>query len=496
MKREKLLPSDFEALGIRSITLRIAIGRIAAQAFKTETSTKEKMLSMIMEVLEEPEKYSENEQWAEVSKFILENPTVLGNANELGTETLQRNSNNTLARSHLLRTEPSKYPVWGAEHIEEGAIAQMDAAVKLPISLSGALMPDAHQGYGLPIGGVLATQPNTIIPYAVGNDIACRMCLSIFDLPTTVIETDVKNLKSILVANTFFGTGAVARTKHDDSLFDSSEWYDTPLLAKLREKAYSQLGTSGSGNHFVEWGELEVTTFDNHLGVLPGRYLALLSHSGSRGLGSAIAGTYSKIAMETNVLPDIAKHLAWLDLDTENGAEYFHAMNLAGKYASANHHEIHNKIAKALGHAPIKMVENHHNYAWLETLANGEQAMVHRKGATPAGENVLGVIPGSMGTPGYVVKGLGNTESINSAAHGAGRAMSRNAANKQFTRNQMLNFLGERGISLIGAGADEAPFAYKDISTVMAAQENLVEVLAAFHPKIVRMADAKEKPED
>lgn len=496
MKREKLLPPDFEALGIRSITLRIAIGKIAAQAFKEGATSKENMLSIIMEVLETPENYSVNEQWAEVSKYIIENPTLVTGTNETSIAPMQRNANSTLARSHLLKTEPTSYPVWGVENIEEGAIAQMNAAIKLPIAISGALMPDAHQGYGLPIGGVLATQPNTIIPYAVGNDIACRMCLSIFDLPTTIIETDVKNLKSILVANTYFGTGAVARTKYDDSLFDSSDWYDTPLLAKLRERAYSQLGTSGSGNHFVEWGELEVNTFDNHLGVPPGKYLALLSHSGSRGFGSAIAGTYSKIAMETNVLPDIAKHLAWLDLDTENGAEYFHAMNLAGKYASANHHEIHHKIAKALGQAPIRMVENHHNFAWLETLANGEQAMVHRKGATPAGENVLGVIPGSMGAPGYIVKGLGNTDGINSAAHGAGRAMSRTAANKQFTRNQMLGYLAERGISLIGAGADEAPFAYKDIGTVMAAQENLVSVLAAFHPKIVRMADAREKPED
>src|SRR5476651_62067 len=274
------------------------------------------------------------------------------------------------ARSNFkLKEEIADFPVWGLEHIEVGALAQMKAAVKLPIAVAGALMPDAHQGYGLPIGGVLATTANTIIPFAVGVDIACRMCLSIFDLPAAMVDTENDKLKNMLVDHTYFGIGCTTRSYFDSSLFDSKTWGETKVIRNLKDKAYSQLGTSGTGNHFVEWGEL--TLADNALtGIPAGRYLALLSHSGSRGFGGSVANHYSKIAMDKTRLPAEAKHLAWLDLDKDEGQEYWIAMNLAGEYASANHHEIHNKMARALGAVPLARIENHHNFAWKEQLAD------------------------------------------------------------------------------------------------------------------------------
>jgi tRNA-splicing ligase RtcB len=170
-------------------------------------------------------------------------------------------------------------------------------------------------------------------------------------------------------------------------------------------------------------------------------------------------------------------------------------MNLMGKYAAANHAVIHQKVARALGAEVLAGVENHHNFAWKETHG-GREVIVHRKGATPAGEGVLGVIPGSMATPGFVVRGKGNAVSLESASHGAGRVMSRTAAREKFRWNHIKPMLEERGVQLLSAGIDENPLVYKDIHGVMAAQSDLVDVVARFDPKIVKMADAGEKPED
>jgi tRNA-splicing ligase RtcB len=387
------------------------------------------------------------------------------------------------------------YPIYGKENIDENALEQMEKAMALPITRAGALMPDAHSGYGLPIGGVLATDIHTIIPYAVGVDIACRMCMSIFHLPGSVLETDTSRLKNILNENTVFGVGSTTKDHFDTSLFDRQEWGSTKLIRSLKDKAYAQLGTSGSGNHFVEWGTFTIE--EGKMEELPaGSYLTLLSHSGSRGFGATIASYYSKLAMSKTPLPAAQKELAWLDLNAEEGQEYWLSMNLAGDYASANHHEIHNKIAAKLGIKPLLRIENHHNFAWKEKLADGTPVMVHRKGATPAGKGVLGVIPGSMATPGFLVKGKGNEDALNSASHGAGRLMSRNRAFKEIKRAMVDELLKQRGITLLGAGLDESPMVYKDIHGVMKAQESLLEVLGIFMPKIVKMADPKERPED
>jgi tRNA-splicing ligase RtcB len=242
----------------------------------------------------------------------------------------------------------------------------------------------------------------------------------------------------------------------------------------------------------VEFGVVDLTDAENEFGLPAGKYLAVLSHSGSRGLGANIARHYTKVAMDGCRLPKEARHLAWLDLDTEAGQEYWLAMNLAGDYASACHHQIHARLAQALGEAPLATVENHHNFAWKERDAAGNEVIVHRKGATPAGRGVLGIIPGSMTAPGFIVRGKGEEASLNSASHGAGRTMSRKKAKEQLSAREVKQHLKQAGVELIGSGLDEAPMAYKDIHTVMSAQQSLVEVVGSFTPKVVRMCGPNE----
>ena len=265
------------------------------------------------------------------------------------------------------------------------------------------------------------------------------------------------------------------------------EFGEINILKTMKDRAHKQLGTSGGGNHFVEFGVAELLDENNEFGLPIGKYLSVLSHSGSRGLGANIARHYTKLAMDKCKLPGEAKHLAWLDLDTEDGQEYWLAMNLAGDYASACHHQIHQRLAKALGEQPLTMIENHHNFAWKEKDAAGNDLIVHRKGATPAGKGVLGIIPGSMTSPGFIVRGKGESAAINSASHGAGRVMSRTKAKQTLSKQEVRKHLRKAGIELIGSGLDEAPMVYKDIHQVMAFQQKLVEVIGSFIPKVVRM---------
>ncbi len=449
------------------------------------------VISVAMKVMEKHYKHQSKEEVFKILKGLLQAPDDYAADEVLGIIARQLVPKKTIENFGVaLNRQGIHYNVFGQEHIEEGALHQMTIASRLPVAVAGALMPDAHQGYGLPIGGVLATN-NVIIPYAVGVDIGCRMCLSIFQMDPGLLEKRAAAFQRELVASTLFGAGRDfsnsergGTTEH--AVIDRKEFKEIPFLQPLQVKAARQLGSSGSGNHFVEFGEVEVNTTANSFGVAPGKYIGLLSHSGSRGLGANIANHYTRIAMEKTVLPNEAKHLAWLDLATEAGLEYWLAMNLAGDYASACHHIIHKKIATALGEQPLAMVENHHNFAWKE-MFEGREVIVHRKGATPAGKDVLGIIPGSMTAPGYIVKGKGEPASINSASHGAGRKMSRTKAISNITHDALRKELQQHGVKLIGGGLDEAPFAYKDIREVMKSQQQLVEVLGLFHPKIVQM---------
>ena len=396
----------------------------------------------------------------------------------------------------VARAADAPYQVWGEDH-DAAALEQMRNACALPVAAAGALMPDAHVGYGLPIGGVLAAH-DAVIPYAVGVDIACRMKMTVLDLPLTALSEEQARLTAAIESETRFGVGATFRTRRQHEVMDA-DWRASRVTADLKDRAWAQLGTSGSGNHFVEFGALSVT--DAAVGLEPGEYVALLSHSGSRGSGAQIAQHFSKVARQAHPgLPQALSHLAWLDLSSGAGQEYWAAMELMGRYAAANHALIHAHVARALG-AEVRLdIENHHNYAWRErhVLSDGSErdVIVHRKGATPAGAGTLGIIPGSMGTPGYVVRGKGSAASLQSASHGAGRRMSRTEAKKTFNWADAQRFLRERGVTLISAGLDEVPMAYKDIDAVMAAQRDLVEPLARFEPRLVKMARSGEPPED
>lgn len=359
---------------------------------------------------------------------------------------------------------------------DQNTLDQMEAAMSLEPVVAGALMPDAHLGYGLPIGGVLACK-DAVMPYAVGFDIACRMRMTLVDMPVENLDNPIikQQILDIVESETRFGVGAS---------FDHTEYRDhhvlgDPLWMELNEKGIvdyetvqAQLGTSGSGNHFVDVGVVELR--DGR------RYMAIMSHSGSRGAGHKICTHYAKLAKEQH--PE-GGDLAWLDMDTPEGQGYWAAMELAGRYASANHFCIHHSIINALGCNLIDYVENHHNFAWVE-----DDLIVHRKGATPAGLNQMGVVPGTMADKSYLVVGLGNKGSLSSSAHGAGRAMGRNQAKKNLCRDEWSKLLEERDILLSGGDLDEAPGAYKNIDEVMEHQKGLARIVGTFTPKIVRMA--------
>jgi tRNA-splicing ligase RtcB len=386
-----------------------------------------------------------------------------------------------------------EYCTWG-DDIDVAAHAQMRVACQLPIAVAAALMPDAHVGYGLPIGGVLACE-KAVIPYAVGVDIACRMKLSVLDQPVESLEKQFSQYKEALLSGTKFGVGVEHQPAQSHEVMDR-DWNVTRITREKKDTAWRQLGTSGSGNHFVEFGELTLPQDDQQLGLPAGKYMALLSHSGSRGAGAAVCSTYSQIAQVT--LPKRYKdlgRLAWLSLDSEAGQEYWAAMNLMGEYAAANHAVIHRLVAKLAGAEIIAGVENHHNFAWKERHGGGE-LVVHRKGATPAGPGDLGVIPGTMADPAYVVRGLGQPQSLHSASHGAGRRMSRRLANDTYRFQAVRNDLEQRGVHVLAAGSDEVPGVYKDIRQVLAAQADLVEIVGQFDPKIVRMCGDGSRAED
>lgn len=447
------------------------------------------VISVAMQVMHKAYKHTPKEEAMELLKQLLAAPEAYKDHAVLAT----------IAKLLMPAREESEWSMnqagisfstYGAAQIEAGAMNQMYTAAKLPIAVAGALMPDAHQGYGLPIGGVLATD-NAVIPYGVGVDIGCRMCLSVFDIAPEALEQKKHFFTRELDSNTLFGSGAQFNRGADHELMDHPLFHELPILKGLHARAWKQLGSSGSGNHFAEFGVVEIGEKDAVLGVEPGTYVGLLTHSGSRALGASIANHYTKIAISKRKLPQHVKNLAWLGLDEAEGIEYWQAMNLAGDYASACHHLIHAKIAKQLGRKPMKMVENHHNFAWKEQW-EGREVIVHRKGATPAGKDVLGIIPGSMTAAGFIVKGRGEAASVYSASHGAGRLMSRSRAQESITQKAMNDELRKQGVTLLGGGLDEAPFAYKDINQVMQAQGSLVDIVGKFTPRIVKMDGGKK----
>lgn len=425
---------------------------------------KEILLAEAKSVLQQPDRFKNDPTW----HFLVQN------------------FENSLAqRTYNLLNAPAPFSIFGANEIDALAKNQLYDALRLPIAVSGALMPDAHAGYGLPIGGVLATH-NAVIPYGVGVDIGCSMHLTLFNLPGDFAKGREDQMVALLRKHTCFGMNEVHESKGDHVIFNHVAFSEIPILKKLKSKAFLQLGTSGGGNHFVELGSMRLPEGIAENGIPPGDYFALLSHSGSRSLGAHIAQHYTAIAQSLCKLPKQVHHLAWLDLSHSEGQDYWRAMQVAAEYATACHEDIHYRISKALGEKAIFTISNHHNLAWKERYEERE-VIVHRKGATPAARNQWGIIPGSMTAPGFLVQGKGNVEALQSASHGAGRLLSRSKCKATLTRHEFLKAIKQKEVRLIGGGIDEAPMAYKDIHKVMALQSDLVDVRGMFQPKIVRM---------
>lgn len=466
----RLKGKDLKKIGYQSETAKSIAINIVSKHFKHER--KNEVLNILSNLLHNPNDYLEDEVLRELAKQFIEKP---------GKEHVE---------IVVAEPEPKNFMVFGSKQISTNTMIQMEKAMMLPIAKKGALMPDAHEGYGLPIGGVFATK-NEVVPYGVGLDIGCRMCLTIYQENDKFLNRYGYQVKTAIKNNTHFGIRNDVDFNYEHEVLDRREFFEYPIARKLHGKAKKQLGTSGSGNHFVECGIVELPE-NNSFGIGSGNYFGVLSHSGSRGFGAEIAKTYTEIAMKHLRMPKGMQHLAWLDLSSEAGMEYWSLMNLAGDYASACHEMIHYAISKELRLSEIARIENHHNFAWKEKMEDGEEYIVHRKGATPAGKGEFGIIPGSMTQPGYIVSGLGCETALNSASHGAGRKITRTKAKHSITMSEVRKHLKQNNVTLMGGGVDEAPFVYKDLEKVMKAQSDLVRIEGKFTPKIVCMD--KHKP--
>ncbi len=463
--------------------------KIKGKDLKRINYTTDRAKSLAIDIMQKDFKHVSKIEKLELLKDVLLQPNEYINhisftklAEEFIGKTAKQNG-----ITYQLDDTKKPYSIYGSKLITPETIQQMNVAMQLPISKAGALLPDAHLGYGLPIGGVLATE-NSVVPYGIGLDIGCRMSLSIYEVPADFIKRYSYQIKCNLKEHTHFGIGKTFKQTEDHEVLHRTEFQATDLLKQLHGKARMQLGSSGSGNHFVEFGTVELPEA-NSLRIPSGNYVGILAHSGSRGLGAAIANNYTQIAMQNCRLPRGAQHLAWLDLNSEAGQEYWLSMNLAGDYAKACHEVIHQKLAKSLGLKPIAMIENHHNFAWKE-LHNGQEMIVHRKGATPAHEGQLGIIPANMIDPAYIVSGKGEANSLFSASHGAGRKLSRKKARESITGSELNKRLKQNNITLIGGNVDEAPMSYKKLDEVMKSQSDLVNIEGKFYPQIVRMDKA------
>ena len=341
---------QLKKLGVPDDCVRSAI--VAIQAATKSGGLKGKQIKQaIRSVVECPEDFTNDEHFGPFAKDVI-------------------------ADREFVRPDAIDYRTWGNE-IDQAAHGQMKQACSVPMAAGAALMPDAHVGYGLPIGGVLALE-GAVIPYAVGVDIACRMKLSVLDMPPSTLDDKFNLYKEALEGGTRFGVGSTHEKPQNHAVMDQ-DWSITRITREKKDVAWSQ--------------------------------------------------------------------------------------------------------------------ENHHNFAWKE-VHGGREQIVHRKGATPAGEGVLGVIPGSMASPAFVVRGRGNAESLNSASHGAGRRMSRKKAKDKYNWKAVQKDLEKKGVKVLSAGADEVPGVYKDIQDVMREQADLVEIVARFDPKIVKMCDDGSRAED
>lgn len=398
-----------------------------------------------------------------------------------------------------LSSHPISYKIFGKKLITQNAVDDMNFVTRLPFVSAAALMPDGHRvkENSVPVGGVVAS--THIFPSIVGSDIACSVMLSIVDCLATESDLQVvlPTLKYVLSNFTYFNNQLNPDVHLNYNFYLNPPDMETEegknLLRAAMGTAATQHGTSGDGNHFVEIGLTDVDYgWGKVYSTKKTRRIAILSHFGSRAVGSLIAKAFNTIAMSQYEMPKGVEE-APLDVNSPYGRDYIKLMHFAADFARTGHEWVHRRVSEEISariNMPMQIkhqIYSRHNFADYDVSSG---LFIHRKGATPAHAGLVGVIPATMGHQTQIVLGLGNPESLNSASHGAGRTHSRGRALQEFkgTHDYVLrNF----GVHLIGGDADEDPRAYKPISEVMFAQAECVYPLGTFQPFVVRMANPR-----
>ena len=377
--------------------------------------------------------------------------------------------------------EGGRVPIksWASE-VEEVAIDQARNLSNLPFAVSHvALMPDAHPGYGMPIGGVLFAD-KAIVPYAVGVDIGCGVALLSTSLTVADLTEHLSAVLAEIAALVPCGNGPHGQRTEIAGSFVQPDVQASEIALRALEAAETQLGTLGGGNHFIE---LQATPLGG---------VVVMLHSGSRSVGKKICDHWHKVALGLNQrwysdLPD--KELAYLPWGTDEAHGYFADMTLAMGWAEQNRVRMLADVQQVLGDVAGArcelVVDVHHNYAAWENH-RGRNGIVHRKGAVRAALGGTVLIPGSMGTASYIGRGLGSAESFETCQHGAGRSRSRTATRKMVSLADMQAQMAEAGVALVTADprsvTDESSFAYKDIEQVMRDSADLVEPVTRLRP--------------
>jgi tRNA-splicing ligase RtcB len=363
------------------------------------------------------------------------------------------------------------------EH-DAATLAQMRSCMAVGDVVGGVICADGHLGYAQPVGGVIAYEKQISIS-GVGFDIGCGNMAVRLDTPFKAIEDRVGPIIKDVSRAISFGIGRTNQDRAEHNLFDDEEAWRESDMEAYRQKAISQLGTVGSGNHYVDLMRDE------------DGFVWIGVHFGSRGLGHTSATRYLKMAGGKdgmNVPPAV------IDEDSEIGRRYIAAMELAGRYAYAGREWVVERVRGIIGGAVTDLVHNHHNYAWRETH-DGRDLWVVRKGATPAFPGQRGFVGGSMGDDAVIIEGIDSPQaraSLYSTVHGAGRLFGRKEAKRRFARSEMDQWLKRRGVVLVGGDLDESPMAYRRLPEVIAQHAGTVRVLHQLRPFAVAMAGEGE----